>query len=706
VTGTPPFPTTLACSAGSTSTTVDYAIGIRWTTQDNDTTYGSAATGCTDSKNIDDIVFDATGNVWGSPAQTYSGATGCTNATGTANFYMLEWSPDGRLLQADPQQSITVPTTNVTLYTHDSTTVTGTMTVSPSSNTESWVLNSTNQTNNGAIDFTGNYWATDFASAFQASGTISSTNYYTSFLAKMTPATNTTCPFIPCTTATTSTAGTISALVGPSYPSALAFDGLGNMWLGGNWANVGSASAKFDLFYMPPNPASGVPQYNSQYQATATFASNNINDIVVDGVGGQTGQYGSTSSNAYTGWIGHTAWAALNSSSATQIYRASVFTATKATATTMGNVLNTVAYAVMSGSTTSKPYHLTVDGSTTSPSVWTAEGGKGTGSLVKFSVYTMGGATGSNAGSFTVSAASNVLTLSGLPNTGTYNGTTFLNTLFQVATSICATGWTTTTSYNGVCGYIQTGNVPTDTNPAAFNVSEKANPTLASSSETTGTVSTYLPTVAVQGTASSTNTGNTNSGGLQAPSSIAIDGIGNVWVANAASSIAGIGEYTPTGVAISPTVASAIVGVEGFNANYNGINAGGTIQKISIDPSGNVFFNPNNSYITFLVGAAAPVITPTVMATTSGSSQISSWSATGTTYTFTTVPTINYTVGDTAFLYGFTTTTGFNYLSAAITAVTSNSFTVTLASGPGGTGNTEVGYVIDYTQPGRLATRP
>jgi hypothetical protein len=724
VTGTPPFTTALPCSTGNTSTTVDFAIGVRWSVTDNDATYGYKYTACNDAKNINDIVIDAQGNIWGSPVQSYysaaatSGTCGYsgTSPAGSANYYMEEYSPDGRLLQADPLSTATINTANqgetLYLYAHDAgtTTISGTNTMT----TASWKLNSTNQDNNAAIDLSGNYWFGNIApTASPGSFTASSTTYYQSFLATMTPATNTTCSFIPCTAATTSTAGTVGAVVSPSYPGAMAFDGQGNIWMAGNWANVGSSTAKSALIFLPPSPnASGVPLYNTQYQATATFSSNSFNDVAIDGIGGQTGQFGSTSSSS-TGWVGHTAWAAVNASTGTELYRSTVTSATKATVTTAGNAFNVVAY----GASGDVMYHATPDAN---GNVWVAQQNKGNGSLTKFSLYT------TPTGFSVTEAANNYYTMSSVSNAPPSG---FLNTNYYANTSVCMQGWSVaTTTLNNVCGYIpSTTYTVTNGNPATFTVYTKPLATVTGTvTETTGTMSSYMPAVEVTGSVSTTDSGITTSGGLQTPVNVAIDGIGNIWVANAVASISGISEYTPTGLPISPTTATAVTGVSGFNANNlnNGSSTLGSIQKITIDLSGNVFFNPNNSYIGFLVGAAAPVIAPAVMATTSGVTAISGWTASGTAVTFSTPAGNNFAVGDTVTLFGFTSaaaspfnyayTTAPNYgatgaapaVPTTVTAVSGTSFTTTVGTSFTGTSGSDTGYVIDYTQPGRLAQRP
>jgi streptogramin lyase len=105
-------------------------------------------------------------------------------------------------------------------------------------------------------------------------------------------------------------------------------------------------------------------------------------------------------------------------------------------------------------------------------------------------------------------------------------------------------------------------------------------------------------------------------GGLNNPQAIAIDGSGNVWVANfgnnsvtvlsnAGTLLSGLNGYT--GGAISGTQLSGV-------SNYTG---GDTFRPdaIAVDGSGDVWIasegnNPSQSFVTVLIGAATPVITP------------------------------------------------------------------------------------------------
>jgi len=84
------------------------------------------------------------------------------------------------------------------------------------------------------------------------------------------------------------------------------------------------------------------------------------------------------------------------------------------------------------------------------------------------------------------------------------------------------------------------------------------------------------------------------------------DGLGNIWLTNNASNAGSVSEFTPAGVAVSPSV--------GFLHGYAGA------YGLAIDGSGNVWVGNSgsnstatatvNGFFNEIVGAAAPVITP------------------------------------------------------------------------------------------------
>lgn len=88
-------------------------------------------------------------------------------------------------------------------------------------------------------------------------------------------------------------------------------------------------------------------------------------------------------------------------------------------------------------------------------------------------------------------------------------------------------------------------------------------------------------------------------GGLHSPTGIAVDGAGNIWVVNNGNN--DISEFSSTGAAITNT--------NGFQVSPSVVQ----LVWLAIDGSGNVWVSARGSIgLTELVGAASPVVTPTV----------------------------------------------------------------------------------------------
>lgn len=95
--------------------------------------------------------------------------------------------------------------------------------------------------------------------------------------------------------------------------------------------------------------------------------------------------------------------------------------------------------------------------------------------------------------------------------------------------------------------------------------------------------------------------GTLSGGGLSAPSSLAVDGAGQIWAVNGNGSLT---EFSSAGTAITPAT-----GFQGGNLS--------SPSSVVIDGSGSVWVvNSGNGTVTKFFGGAAPVLTPTVTATT------------------------------------------------------------------------------------------
>jgi hypothetical protein len=119
--------------------------------------------------------------------------------------------------------------------------------------------------------------------------------------------------------------------------------------------------------------------------------------------------------------------------------------------------------------------------------------------------------------------------------------------------------------------------------------------------------------------ATSTSTGATYGSGasLNKPQYVAVDGAGEVWISNGASSSNGsVSESVGTGTGIGTILSAVNTGTAPFTAigfTHSGIN---TAEGIAIDPSGDVWVanNTTTGGVFEIVGAAAPTVTPIAQA--------------------------------------------------------------------------------------------
>jgi hypothetical protein len=106
-----------------------------------------------------------------------------------------------------------------------------------------------------------------------------------------------------------------------------------------------------------------------------------------------------------------------------------------------------------------------------------------------------------------------------------------------------------------------------------------------------------------------------NGGGIATARGVAIDGANNVWIANDANASSGlyaVSEFTNAGVALSPTSYVSSTSENGGFQKAATVFAG--LRGIAIDPSGNVWVSntavTSDNWVTEIVGAAVPVVTP------------------------------------------------------------------------------------------------
>lgn len=102
--------------------------------------------------------------------------------------------------------------------------------------------------------------------------------------------------------------------------------------------------------------------------------------------------------------------------------------------------------------------------------------------------------------------------------------------------------------------------------------------------------------------------------GLDIPQGMALDGAGNLWVANkgVVNTIAGVAEFATGGTAGAVTLLSpAGTGVAGFGSGSVISVDPATPTNVALDSSGDVWFQtPGGSFLYHLVGIAAPTKTP------------------------------------------------------------------------------------------------
>jgi hypothetical protein len=107
------------------------------------------------------------------------------------------------------------------------------------------------------------------------------------------------------------------------------------------------------------------------------------------------------------------------------------------------------------------------------------------------------------------------------------------------------------------------------------------------------------------------------SGGLSTARQVAIDGAGNVWTPDntaASSGLFAVTELTKTGVALSPTSTTGTTTVTQNGGFQKAVTVLSGPRGIAVDPSGNVWVSntgsTTNNWVTEIVGAAVPAVTP------------------------------------------------------------------------------------------------
>jgi hypothetical protein len=112
---------------------------------------------------------------------------------------------------------------------------------------------------------------------------------------------------------------------------------------------------------------------------------------------------------------------------------------------------------------------------------------------------------------------------------------------------------------------------------------------------------------------------------LTAPSYVAVDGAGNVWVSNKSSSPGSVSEFFGTGTSLTTPALGAIMSPISGTTPFNvvGYSHVGIVQAqgITLDPSGNVWVanqTATTGGVFEIVGAGAPTVTPIALALKNG----------------------------------------------------------------------------------------
>jgi len=244
-------------------------------------------------------------------------------------------------------------------------------------------------------------------------------------------------------------------------------------------------------------------------------------------------------------------------------------------------------YAVDSGGCAT---NITVDGAT----------GQGGGSIPM--AYTVAGPSNTPAAGATTplsyivdTACSNV---TNVPNNSTYaTPRVMMSSPYGIAFDNSNNMWIVNQNYTS-----GTTSGTTDTSSGHYSLTKVAAQDYGAESAFTGAVAGPLITfTSIPG----------GTGGLNVPYYLAMDGASAAWVANSAG--AGVSAFTNAGANISPAT--------GFSGGVNGTSARSysSSRGIAVDGSGNVWVaNTGATYVTVLVGAATPTVTPLALGIKNG----------------------------------------------------------------------------------------
>jgi hypothetical protein len=390
--------------------------------------------------------------------------------------------------------------------------------------------------------------------------------------------------------------GTTAATTGTIYAASVAIDGSGNIWVGGGTGATAAGGFinefnQFGQLILNPVSTANIAAYNQNYDSAGV-----VTTTAYPGATGYALGYArpfglaiDTAGNAWFGAYGATSPGTLSNTLVSGLMAE----------VTPGNQTG-VATGYISGSSTGA---LAIDGSN--------------------NLY-FGDEPNTRYYMSELTASSSYQTL----NEGIGRGTGIFNYLF-VDDTFNQYAWGFNSSTTGPPSTIARGNTTSFasgtttasiTDPSAF--AYYGAPDAVGNAWLTASGNLYYMNIGTSITAPTvtTFTGVTTTGGvggLDGPTGVAIDGVGNVWVFNrpASGSVGGLSAFVPT-VSNGSATAVALSPATAFGFQADGVVGG---DGIAIDSSGNLWINTTSgSFLYHVVGAAAPVVTPTALAIANG----------------------------------------------------------------------------------------
>jgi len=162
----------------------------------------------------------------------------------------------------------------------------------------------------------------------------------------------------------------------------------------------------------------------------------------------------------------------------------------------------------------------------------------------------------------------------------------------------------TSTSTPG--GYLRAAGNGGITSPVALAIDSSAHVWVANGARGSTSISEFNASSTGTNLQALSGPSGTTGGGLAVPYAVAVDGAGNIWLANSAGP--SLSEFNRAGTAVSPAASGT------FNGGYTGSNTAlSTPYALAVDGSGNVWLaDEGSSTVIEFYGIGSPVVTPIV----------------------------------------------------------------------------------------------